>query len=84
MRLKEIELQFENCEYVTINGKYVGEFLVDDIKKSFSRLGCNSIDEIDECAKFMIEFSDDANKIANAVGSSDWSSHYDNAFGRIE
>ena len=84
MRLKEIELQFENCEYVTINGKYVGEFLVDDIKKSFSRLGCNSIDEIDECAKFMIEFSDDANKIANAVGSSDWYSHYDNVFGRIE
>ena len=84
MRLKEIELQFENCEYVTINGKYVGEFFVDGIKKSFSRLGCNSIDEIDECAKFMIEFSDDANKIANAVGSSDWYSHYDNVFGRIE
>lgn len=84
MRLKEIELQFENCEYVTINGKYVGEFLVDGIKKSFARLGCNSINKIDECTKFIVELSDDANKIANVVSSSDWYNHYDNVFGRIE
>lgn len=84
MRLKEIELQFENCEYVTINGKYVGDFLVDDIKKSFARLGCNSINEIDECEKFIVELSDDANKISNIVSSSDWSSFRDDVFGRIK
>lgn len=84
MKLKELELQFENCEYVTINGKYVGDFLVEDIKKSFARLAVNAINPIEECGTFMIELSDDANNIANIVSSSDWGSFRDNVFDRIE
>lgn len=84
MKLKEIEFQFENCEYVTINGKYVGDFLVDDIKKSFARLAANAINPLEECGTFVVELSDDANKIANIVNSSDWGSFRDDVFSRIE
>lgn len=31
MKLKKITLVFENCDAVTIDGKYIGYFLVDDI-----------------------------------------------------
>ena len=47
MRLKYIELTLENCEVVTIDGKYIGDFLVDDISTSISRLACNWVGKVD-------------------------------------
>ena len=34
MQVKSIELIFENCEFMTIPANIIGEFIVDDIKKS--------------------------------------------------
>lgn len=67
MKLKSVEFQFENCEYVTINGAYVWDFLVDNIQKSFSRVAMNAIIPMDTCGKFLIGFSDDADKASNLL-----------------
>lgn len=40
-----IELEFENCESVRIPRKYIGEFVIDNIKKSFRRTAVNHIGE---------------------------------------
>ena len=61
-RLKEITFVFENCEYITIDGKYVGYFLVDDIKTSFARIACNYIGKQVSTDTFVIEIHKDANK----------------------
>ena len=46
MKLKNIEFTFENCEVINIDGKYIGDFLVDDITTSIQRV-CNSIMKFD-------------------------------------
>lgn len=62
MKLKEITFIFENCEYITIDGKHVGGFLVEDICTSIQRIACNSIDKMDTAHTFAIEIHKDANK----------------------
>lgn len=62
MKLKNITFVFENCDFVTIDGKYVGDFLVDDIKTSISRIACNAIEKMDTAYTFAIEIHKDANK----------------------
>lgn len=62
MKLKNITLVFENCDSITIDGKYVGEFLVDNIHTSIERIACNAIERIDSADTFAIEFHKDANK----------------------
>lgn len=51
MKLKNITLVFENCDSITIDGKYVGEFIVDDIHISIERIACNAIERIDTKAR---------------------------------
>ena len=60
MRLKCIELTLENCEVVTIDGKYIGDFLVDDISTSIRRLGCNWDGKVDWAGLVAIEIHKDA------------------------
>ncbi len=62
MKLKQITLVFENCDAITIDGKYVGQFLVDNLHTSFERIACNSIEKIDVVNTFVIEIHKDANK----------------------
>lgn len=62
MKLKEITFIFENCEDITIDGKYVGYFLVEDIRTSIERIACNAINKIDVAHTFAIEIHKDANK----------------------
>jgi len=62
MKLKNITFVFENCDYITIDGKYVGDFIVDDIKTSISRIACNAIERMDIAYTFAIEIHKDANK----------------------
>ena len=62
MRLKYIELTLENCEVVTIDGKYIGDFLVDDISTSISRLACNWVGKVDWAGLVAIEIHKDADK----------------------
>lgn len=62
MKLDYINLHLENCDCITIDGKYVGDFLVDDIHKTIHRFACNSIDSFDIADTFVIELHKDANK----------------------
>lgn len=60
-RLKSITFVLESCERITISGKYVGWFLVDDIKTSFSRMATNWVGKQDVTKTFAIEIHKGAN-----------------------
>lgn len=62
MKLKKITFVFENCDCITIDGKYVGRFLVDDLHTEFRRVACNSIEKVETANIFVIEIHKDANK----------------------
>jgi hypothetical protein len=62
MRLKQITFEFENCDAITIDGKYVGDFIVEDIRTEISRIASNSIEKTDTAYSFAIEIHKDANK----------------------
>lgn len=62
MKLNYITFVFENCDKITIDGKYIGDFLVDDIETYFKRIACNSISKIEVTNTFAIEIHKDANK----------------------
>lgn len=60
-KLKSITFIFENCDEITIDGKYVGDFLVDDIRTRIKRIAINSIKEIEVADTFAIEIHKNAN-----------------------
>ena len=62
MKLKNITFTFENCDMITIDGKYIGGFLVDEIKTSIQRVACNAIIRMDIAKVIAIEIHKDANK----------------------
>lgn len=62
MKIKNLTLTFENCDCLTINGKYIGDFLVDDLHTCFRRIASNSIDKIGCADTIAIEIHKDANK----------------------
>lgn len=62
MKLRQITLCFENCDRITVDGKYIGYFLVTDLCTEFRRIACNSIDKIDTANVFAVEIHKDANK----------------------
>lgn len=63
MLLKQIELIMENCEVITIDGRYIGRFDVSNIERYISRMAVNAIDEREVCHHFAIEIHKDANKL---------------------
>lgn len=67
-KLKYITFILENCERITIDGKYVASFLVDDIKTSISGVGSNYIRKMDTANTFVIEIHRDANDTINPFG----------------
>lgn len=68
MKLKEITFIFENLDMITIDGKYIGEFLVEDIQTSFFRVACNAIDKMDIANTVVVEIHKDANKPRYQLG----------------
>ena len=72
MKLNQITFYLENCDHIVIDGKYVGDFLVDQIESSVRRTACNSIDRIDTAKCFVIEIHKDANKPHHEFGESDF------------
>lgn len=62
MKLTDVTFIFENCDCITINGCYVGDFVIDGIKTSIKRIACNSIDEIITADTVAVEIASDANK----------------------
>lgn len=70
-KLKKIEFTFENCDSITIDGKYVGEFLVDDLHTYFTRIASNCIGKAEVVNTFVIEINKGANKERYAFGEWD-------------
>lgn len=68
MNLKSITFEFENCEIITIEGKYVCQFLVDNLHTYFARIACNAIDKVDVAETFAIEIAALANGPHNPFG----------------
>ena len=62
MKLKEITFVLENCDCITIDGKYIGDFFIEDIRTSIKRIACNAINKMDVVHTFAIEIHKDANK----------------------
>lgn len=62
MKIKELTLIFENCEFITIDGKYVGGFELDGIKTRIARIACNSVDKFDVANSIAVEIHKDADK----------------------
>lgn len=61
MKLQQIILYFGNGECIAVDGKYVGLFLVDEIKQTISRSSPTSIDVSQVAHQFAIEIHKDAN-----------------------
>lgn len=62
MKLKEITFILENCDSITIDGKYIGDFVVQDIHTVIQRIACNAINKIEIANEVAIEIHKDANK----------------------
>lgn len=73
MRLKDITFNLENCEMITIDGKYIGDFEVSDLETSISRIACNAISQIDCANTIAIEIHKNADKEYNPFGQKDYS-----------
>lgn len=68
MKIKYLDLLFENCECIRIDGKYIGMFLVDDLHTYFARVACNAIEKVDTCHTFAVEIHKDADKKYDSFG----------------
>ena len=44
MKLRYLTLVLENCEHISIDGKYVGEFYIEGIETKIQRIAANSIE----------------------------------------
>lgn len=62
MKIKEIHFILENCDMITVDGKYIGDFCMEDIRTSIKRIACNAIEKMQTCYSFLIEIHKDANK----------------------
>ena len=72
MKLEKIDFILENCEVISIDGKYVNTFLVDDIRQYFSRIGTNCIMKINRADTFVIELHKNANENYCSFGLKDF------------
>ena len=68
MKLKYITFTLENCDQITIEGKYVGGFYVGDIISEIKRIACNSIMKMNITKEFAIEIHKNANKTHYVLG----------------
>lgn len=59
--IKEIHLCFENLDRIIFERKYIGNFILDNIQTSISRIGMNRIDSVVYAKKFVLEVKKDAN-----------------------
>ena len=83
MKLKNITFILENCDAIEIDGKYIGDFLVDDITTTIQRIGCNSINQIVTAHTIAIEIHKDANKERYQFGQSQIESFRQMTFDRL-
>ena len=77
MKIENISFTFENCEYITVDGKYVGQFLAEDIKTYFQRIACNAINKMETIHTLVIELHKDANKPYSPFGDKEQGTVFD-------
>lgn len=74
MLIRKLELTLENCEVITIDGKYIGHFYAGDIRKEIARMACNWIGVEEICHSFCVEIHKDADKEYDQFGVESWPS----------
>ncbi len=79
MLIKELTFIFENCEEMTIDGRYIGDFWMKDLTTEISRIACNHVGPMDICRDFFIELHKDADKPYRGFNLG----HYETTFGRL-
>lgn len=62
MLIRSVDLVLENCEVITIEGKYIGDFYLGDIRQEIARMACNHIGIEEICHSFYMEIHKDASK----------------------
>lgn len=67
--VESIELVLENCESITIERKYIGDFWCEDITTTVARIAMNSISKYQKCKEFFLSIHKDADCIYNSFGS---------------
>ena len=65
-QISKVELVLENCESVAIDGKYIGDLRIEDIKRSISRIACNAIFDMSSCDHFSMSINRKAEDDKNA------------------
>ena len=83
MKVKNVTLVFENCDYITIDGKYIGNLLLDDLHTRFRRIACNSIDKIKTANTIAIEIHKYANKERYQFDQTDYEDFKQMTFDRL-
>ena len=66
--IKHIDLILENCDSIRIDGKHIGFFVIDNIRKRTGVLGCNSFGTQEIADEIYLEISPDANKEYHPLG----------------
>lgn len=84
LKLTYIEFVFENCDSIKIEGKYIGDFLVDNLTTSIKRIACNSIEKMDVANTVAIEIHKDANKERYQFGQSNIEYFKEMTFDRLK
>ena len=51
----KIEITFENCDSIVIDGKHIGACVLDNIQKTFRNFGCNAYGECEIVKHFALE-----------------------------
>lgn len=69
MNLKEITFIFENCDSITVSGKYIGEFWLSKMKECFGRLAVNHFGSFKVCEQMIIEIHRDADRVRHVFDS---------------
>lgn len=70
MHLGTVEFVFENCEVMSIPGKYFSDFYIDNINTHFKRVAANAIEKIDETGTIAISIRKDADEEYHSFGLS--------------
>jgi hypothetical protein len=61
--IAKVDIVLENCEYITLDAKYFGELLIDEIHEKVKRIACNAISKMVTADVIAIEIFKEANDI---------------------
>ena len=70
MHLGTVEFVFENCEVISIPGKYFSDFYIGNINTYFKRIAANAIEKIDEADTIALSIHKEADEEYHSFGLS--------------